>query len=133
MKALVVDDRKALDRGLRQALLQAGFEVFRASENQEAVDFLDECGPVDLALVNWKLHRGEGLQFVRFVRASRKYDRLRLIMLTPVLDTGAILDAVRLGVDEFVIEPVTRQKVLVKLANLRFPQVGNARSSGVNR
>jgi DNA-binding response OmpR family regulator len=133
MKALVVDDRKARDRGLRQALLQAGFEVFRASENQEAVDFLVERGPVDLALVNWRLHRGEGLRFVSFVRACREYDSLRLIMLTPALDTGEILDAVRLGVDEFVIEPVTRQKVLEKLANLRFPQTGNARTSGVHR
>jgi DNA-binding response OmpR family regulator len=49
-------------------------------------------------------------------------------MLTAVLETESILDAVRHGVDEFVTEPATYQKVLAKLENLRFPQSRNARS-----
>jgi two-component system chemotaxis response regulator CheY len=130
MKALIVDDRKSLERGLRRALLQAGFEISRAFEHEGAVDCLEESGPVDLALVNWNLDRKEGLRFVRFVRSCRQYDSLRLIMLTADLDTSTILDAVRLGVDEFLIRPVTPQKLLEKLANLRFLKAGAARSTG---
>ena len=130
MKALVVDDRKSLEKGLRKCLREAGFETLRAFEHQGAVDILQDEGPVDLVLVNWKLHRGGGLKFVRFVRSIRAYDSLRLIMLTTKLDTPTILDAVRLGVDEFLIQPVTRQKVLEKLVNLRFLKPASARSSG---
>ncbi|HLY72478.1 MAG TPA: response regulator [Planctomycetota bacterium] len=129
MKALVVDDRKALQKGLRTGLLEAGFQILRAYEHQEAVDRLEDAGPVDLVLVNWKLNRGEGLKFVRFVRSLRGYDSLRLIMVTSELDTPTILDAVRLGVDEFLIQPITRRKVLEKLVNLRFLKPGPARSS----
>jgi PleD family two-component response regulator len=130
MRALLLDDRKTTEKALGRSLRRAGFEVLLAAEDRSAMKFLQESGPVDLVLVNWNLDRGEGPRFVRFVRSQRQFDSLRLIMRTAALDLPSILEAVRLGVDEFLILPVTNKKVLQKLENLRFPRERVALAQG---
>ena len=118
MRALLVDDGRT--DALRETLTRAGFEVLEASDGQQALDLLEDSGPVDLALVDWKLPHSSGLRFVQGVRSSREKASMRLIMLTNDLDTREILEAIRLGVDDHLVRPVTRRKLLEKLALLRL-------------
>ena len=75
---------------------------------------------MDLALVDWDLPEADGLRFVLGLRSARGYARTRLIMLTRQPSTAEILDAIRMGVDDCIIKPFTREKLQDKLAQLRL-------------
>jgi two-component system chemotaxis response regulator CheY len=120
MRALVLDDSKAVKKAIRSALADAGFTVFGADDSSEALDVLDKVGPVDLILVDWDLPELGGLRFVLGLRAKRKFEDTRLVMLTRQPKTAEILEAIRFGVDECLVKPFTRKKLLDKLAQLRM-------------
>jgi len=118
MRALLVDDGRT--GAIRETLSRAGFEVLESSDGQRALDLLEDRGPVDLALVDWDLPREGGHQFVRSVRSCRNLASVRLVMMTGGLDTAEILEAIRIGVDDHLVRPITRRKLLEKLALLRL-------------
>ena len=61
MRALVIDDSKAVRGLLKRELSHLGFEVFEAGNGQEGMDQLAELGPVDVALVDWTMPVMDGL------------------------------------------------------------------------
>jgi two-component system chemotaxis response regulator CheY len=116
MQALVVGESKEV----REVLTRSSFQVVEVGDVRAAMEFLASFGPVDLALVDWDLPAAGGLRFVRTVRASRDYSSMRLILVTTQLDMTEIFEAIRAGVDDYLLKPVTRKKLLEKLAQLRF-------------
>lgn len=116
--ALVLDDSSAMRAVLRRALSRLGFAVLEASDLGAALDLAAHAGPLDLALVDWNLPGRRGLEFVRAVRAGRDGSRLRVIMITTELDSGQVLEAIRVGVDEYLIQPFTSEMLESKLAVL---------------
>ncbi|HEX7897271.1 MAG TPA: response regulator [Planctomycetota bacterium] len=119
-RALVMDGRKTPAAATRKTLRLAGFDAFGAVGSREALGALEEGRPVRLALVDWDLPGGEGRSFVRDVRGNRAHDHVWILMVTAVLDTAEILEAMRLGVDDCLIRPVTRERLLEKLTRLPF-------------
>jgi two-component system, chemotaxis family, chemotaxis protein CheY len=120
MRALVVDDSRAMRAVIRDVLNQAKFQVLEAGGVREALAALEELGAVDLALVDWNLPKSGGLQFVKAVRAKTEHDSMRLIMVMRRMDLGQVIQGVRAGVDECLVKPVTRPLLLEKLARLQF-------------
>ena len=123
MRALIVDDSRILRVQLAETLADAGFELFDAENSSDALDLLDERGAVDLIVVNWDLPEAGGLRFVLGLRSSVRYGAPRLLMMIEHPTTEAVLDAVQLGVDDCLIKPLSAQKLLEKLTDLRL---GNA-------
>jgi len=124
MRALILDDSRAMTDVMRDFLNRARFQVLAAATTPEALTLLDTIGPVDVALVSWDLP-GEGARkFVREIRSRSSYDSMKVIMVTNGLDTQQVIQGVRAGVDECLIKPFTRNKLLEKIAALcPFPDV----------
>ena len=77
MKALVVDDSKAIRSILRKTLKEIGVEVIaEATHGVEALSRLRETGPLDLTLVDWNMPEMNGFDFLCAVRRDRAYDAL---------------------------------------------------------
>jgi two-component system chemotaxis response regulator CheY len=70
MRALVIDDSRAMRSILGRMLRELGFEVLEAGNGREAIACLEAPGGVDLALVDWNMPEMDGLEFVRQVRAE---------------------------------------------------------------
>jgi two-component system cell cycle response regulator len=121
MRAVVVSESSIARWTMRSALTGAKFQVVEAGGVREAAAVLSGIGPFDLALVDWSLPRAGGLRLVRSVRASREGASLRVIMVMPGRDVEAIVEASVAGVDECLQMPLTRKRVLAKLALLHFP------------
>ena len=69
MKALVVDDSKAIRTILRKTLKEVGVEVIaEAAHGVEALSRLRETGPLDLTLVDWNMPEMNGFEFLCAVR-----------------------------------------------------------------
>jgi two-component system chemotaxis response regulator CheY len=115
MRALVIDDSKAMRMILKRELVALGFEVFEAGDGQEALSRLAELGAVDVVLVDWTMPGMDGMTFVHQVRAEAAYDEMRVVMITSESDPAQIFHALMAGVDEYATKPITREALAEKL------------------
>ena len=115
MRALVVDDSKAVRGLLKRELSHLGFEVFEAGNGQEGMNQLSELGPVDVALVDWTMPVMDGLSFLKEVRANPDYERVLVVMVTSESDPAQIFQALMAGADEYATKPITAAALAEKL------------------
>jgi two-component system chemotaxis response regulator CheY len=118
VKALVIDDSRAMRKILRRVLERMGFEVSEAENGQVALDTIRENGAPDLALVDWNMPVMDGLQFVVNLRAEREYRDVTLMMVTTESEYSQIVRALAAGAHEYLIKPFTADAVEEKLAIL---------------
>lgn len=118
MKALVVDDSRAMRSILKRAMTSNGFEVMEAENGQRALDFLGANGAVDVVLVDWNMPEMNGLRFVSQVRADSKYDDMRLIIVSIESDQNRVQEALAAGCDEYLMKPFSDQALTDKLGML---------------
>ena len=115
MKALVIDDSKAMRSILSRMLQGLGFEVLEASNGREGIERLQATGSVDLALVDWNMPEMNGLEFIRTVRAEQSYDGVLLMMVTTETEMANVVRALAAGANEYVMKPFTQEIILEKL------------------
>ena len=115
MRALVIDDSKAMRSILTRMLQELGFEVLEAANGRLGLQRLQENGKIDLALVDWNMPEMNGLEFVRKVRAEHSYDGVLLMMVTTETEMENVVRALAAGANEYVMKPFTREVILEKL------------------
>ena len=115
MKALIIDDSKAMRSILSRMLQGLGFEVLEASNGREGLERLQANGKVDLALVDWNMPEMNGLEFIRKVRAEQSYDGVLLMMVTTETEMENVVRALAAGANEYVMKPFTQEIILEKL------------------
>ncbi len=117
MRAIVVDDSRAMRTILRKMLTDIGFdEVLEAEHGRAALTTLGEAGePPALALVDWNMPEMNGLELIEAMRAERRFDRTRLMMVTSETNPRHVYDALKAGVDEYAMKPITREVIEDKL------------------
>jgi two-component system chemotaxis response regulator CheY len=115
LKAIVIDDSKAVRRILGNILQELGFEVWEAANGLEALKLLKQVEAADLALVDWNMPEMDGIQFVRAVRADTSYDDLRLIMVTTESEEDKVVVALNEGADGYVVKPFSKDTIVQKL------------------
>jgi two-component system chemotaxis response regulator CheY len=119
MRALVIDDSRAMRMILRRIAVQLGFEVLEAANGREAMDLLAASEELpELALVDWNMPEMNGLEFVTAVRADQKYRTITLMMVTTESEQSQIVRALAAGAHEYVIKPFTPDAIEEKLALL---------------
>lgn len=118
MRAMVVDDSRAMRHMLGKMLKGLGFEVSEAGNGREGVERLREAGPFDLALVDWNMPEMNGYEFVCAVRSDRSYDEMRVMMVTTETEMEQVQKALAAGANEYVMKPFTPAALTEKLALL---------------
>ena len=119
MRALVVDDSRAIRVIVGRSLKELGFEVIEAGHGQEALERLAEASAV-IALVDWNMPIMNGLEFVKAVRADARHVGMRIMMVTTESELGNVQRALEAGADEYVMKPFTKDMLSDKLAMLGF-------------
>jgi two-component system, chemotaxis family, chemotaxis protein CheY len=122
MRALVIDDSRAMRRIVGTILKDFGFEVREAGDGRQALDVLQEGSSEgwvpDLCCIDWNMPVMDGLQFVFAVRANPAYRQVTLMMVTTESETGQIVKALAAGAHEYLIKPFTADALRDKLALL---------------
>ena len=119
MRALVIDDSKAIRIILRKLLGELGFEVAEAADGREALERLNgPLGPFDLALVDWNMPEMNGLEFVREVRGQGGHEDLTMVMVTTETESGQVVRALAAGANEYIMKPFSRDVLVDKLSML---------------
>ena len=118
MRALVIDDLKAMRSILGRMLRGMGFEVVEAGDGRDALEKLKVAGKVDLALVDWNMPEMSGYEFVQAVRSEHSYDGTLLIMVTTETEMEQVTKALGAGANEYVMKPFTQEVIVEKLQML---------------
>ena len=121
MRALVIDDSRAIRVILGQILKALKFEVHNAEHGLEALEKLKETGPVNLALVDWNMPEMNGYEFVCAVRKDDQYNGMRLMMVTTETEMAQVVKALEAGADEYVMKPFTKEMIVEKLTIMGLP------------
>ena len=115
MRALIIDDSKAMRSILARMLRGLDFEVVEAANGREALERLKGLGKVDLALVDWNMPEMNRFDFVRAVRSEHIYDGVLLMMVTTETEMENVVRALAAGANEYVMKPFTQEVILEKL------------------
>lgn len=107
MKALLIEDNLVLAAITSRSLTALRFShVDVAHDGEEALRFLSRQ-KYDIILVDWMLPKGNGLDIVRCIRASRDHAHTPIIMTTGKNEREDIIQAVRTGVDAYLVKPIS--------------------------
>ena len=115
MRALILDDSRAMRMILVRIMHSAGFEVVEAADGRQGLDAL-AGGPLpDVALVDWNMPGIDGLAFVNAVRDNPDYRPMTLMMVTTESEHDQVVRALAAGAHEYIIKPFTADAVVDKL------------------
>jgi len=114
---LVVEDEPNILDSLSFLMKQAGFEVLIARDGDAALRMMDARTP-DLVVLDVMLPRRDGYDVCRAIRANRKWENIRILMLTA---KGRDLDrrkGLELGADDYMTKPFSTREIVERAKTL---------------
>ncbi|HEX8346475.1 MAG TPA: response regulator [Actinoplanes sp.] len=125
MRAIVIDDSRAMRMILKRLMLRLGYEVFEAGDGREAMDLLAGLPELpEVALIDWNMPNMNGLEFVVAARGDARLRQMTLVMVTTESEHSQIVRALAAGAHEYVIKPFTEDAMIDKLALLGLVPTG---------
>ena len=113
MKILLVDDSRTIRNIQKNTLKTLGHEdVLEAADGLEALACLAQQ-KVDLMLVDWNMPNMDGITLVRKIRETDKH--LPLVMVTTEAEKSRVLEAIKAGVNNYVVKPFTAETLSGKI------------------
>ena len=111
---LIVEDNDVLRQGL-QALLEAeGFSVNTAIHGLDGLEKVKSCPP-DLILADISMPEMDGYAFFEAVRARPEWVSIPFIFLTARRGREDVFAGKKLGAEDYLIKPVTRQELVTTI------------------
>jgi PleD family two-component response regulator len=124
-KVLIVDDEFSMRKVIRTLLLSVGVtDVHDASDGAGGLIAIGALDP-DVVILDWQMAGMNGPEFVRRVRAPDSFPvpNVPIIMLTGHGEHALVVEAMRLGVHEFLVKPVSGKAFHERLASvLLYPR-----------
>jgi two-component system chemotaxis response regulator CheY len=111
VKILIVDDVQAMRTQAVELLGKVGFiNCHTAASAQEAQKLLTES-IFQLILCDWHMENGDGLGLLQFVRTQHIDTSCPFIMVTAESTKELVLEALKAGVDDYVLKPLTQAHI----------------------
>ncbi len=116
MRILIAEDETIIRLDLRELLERAGFEVCaEARDGEEAVELARALTP-DLALLDVKMPRLDGIEAARRILAERP---IPIVMVTAYGEDELVSRAVEAGVFGYLVKPFRETDLLPAIATAR--------------
>jgi two-component system phosphate regulon response regulator PhoB len=107
---LIVEDEIAIRQMLQKALEALEHTVHTAGSTAEARSLLAKS-QMHLAIVDWMLPGGSGLELVRHLRKDELYRNLPIIMLTARTEEHDITAGLDAGADDYITKPFSPREL----------------------
>lgn len=120
VRALVVDDSRAIRFILARMLTDLGVDITEAADGTEALAALDAGLDADLLLIDWNMPGMSGLELIEALRNPPRNSTAKIMMVTTETEVSQVIRALGAGADEYVMKPFTPEAILEKLHLLGF-------------
>ena len=115
MRILAVDDSPTMRRIIINTLKRAGFNnVVEATDGRDALAKM-KVEKVDFVITDWNMPEMDGLAFVTSLRNSAEYKTLPVLMVTTRSVKEDILEAMKAGVNNYIVKPFTPDTLKAKI------------------
>jgi two-component system chemotaxis response regulator CheY len=117
---LVVDDNQYMRKMVRNLLVNCGIkDIYEAADGIAALDSIRTVAP-DVVILDWEMPLLSGPELVRIVRSPGVFPMpdLPIIMLTGHCERWRVVEAVRLGVNEYLTKPVSAKSLYDRLLSI---------------
>ena len=114
---LIVDDSRTAIHMLKQVLLQGGYKTLEAPNGENGIHIAKENHP-DLILMDVVMPGMNGFQATREIRKNPSTENIPIIMVSGNQQATDQIWGTRLGANEFIPKPVSRQELFQKVETL---------------
>lgn len=120
LKVLIVDDEHNMRKVTRGLLLAIGVrDIHEAYDGMSGLEAIRNICP-DLVILDWEMPSPNGPEFVRLVRSPGvfPYPDVPIIMLTAYGERSRVVASVKLGVNEYLLKPVSSKALLARIVSI---------------
>jgi two-component system, chemotaxis family, chemotaxis protein CheY len=117
---LVVDDNQYMRKMVRNLLVNCGVkDIYEAGDGIAALDIIRTVGP-DAVILDWEMPMLSGAELVRIVRSPGVFPMpdIPIIMLSAHGERWRVVEAVKLGVNEYLVKPVSAKSLYDRLVSI---------------
>jgi two-component system chemotaxis response regulator CheY len=113
VKILLVDDSRTIRNIQKSVLMQLGHkDIIEAADGLEALEQYKKESP-DLIFIDWNMPNMDGVTLVRKIREIDK--STPLIMCTTQAEKSQVLEAIKAGVNNYVVKPFMTESLAEKI------------------
>ena len=119
-KVLVVDDEHYMRKVVRTLLMSIGVRtIYEAADGPSGLEHIRSMAP-DVVILDWEMPGLDGAGFVRMVRSPETFPfpDVPIIMLTGHGERRRVIEAVQIGVNEFLLKPVSSKALQDRLVSV---------------
>jgi two-component system, chemotaxis family, chemotaxis protein CheY len=120
LKVLIVDDEHNMRKVTRGLLLAIGARnIHEANDGMTGLEAICVLGP-DLVILDWEMPGMNGPDFVRHVRSPGTFPlpNVPIIMLTAYGERSRVVEAVRLGANDYLLKPVSTKALRARIVSI---------------
>ena len=114
---LIVEDNDDLRQYL-ESLLTPYFRVVTARNGKEGLEKLEELFSIDLVLTDLMMPQMDGMALLDAMKKDQQLRQLPVVMLTAKTGLTEKLQALRLGVHDYLTKPFEEEELLARIENL---------------
>jgi two-component system chemotaxis response regulator CheY len=116
-KVLVVDDMMTMRKLVSKVCKEVGFtNLVEAADGIQAWEAIQNSSPpIGLVISDWNMPNCSGLDLVKRIRADSRFNNLPFLMVTAEAEQHQVLEAIKSGVDNYVVKPFGKDQLVEKL------------------
>ena len=115
---LIVDDVHSVRAQIKELLQINGFWKIKTAANGAEAQVILSSEPIQLVIVDWQMNPVDGMELLKFIRTSPKLKSMVVVMLTAESTKERVIDAIKAGIDHYVVKPMTPEHIKTKLMEL---------------
>lgn len=122
-KVLVIDDMSTMRKFVCKALKTLGLtNLTEADDGATAWPMLQKASqenvPFQLVVSDWNMPKMKGLDLLKNIRADAKLAPTPFLMVTAEAEMKQVMEALKAGVDNYVVKPFTVETLTEKLTQI---------------
>jgi two-component system chemotaxis response regulator CheY len=127
-RVLVVDDMMTMRKIVAKACKDIGFtDITEAPDGQKGWEALQAAvPPIGLVISDWNMPNCTGIDLLRRVRGDSRFKTLPFILLTAESEGHQVAEAVKSGVDNYIVKPFTPDLLSKKLEETHKKTAGRS-------
>lgn len=113
-KILIVEDEQSLNEAYQMVLESEGYDIHAAYDGEQALKITEELEP-DLILLDLRMPKVGGIEFLKRYEASSKHPDVKIIIFSNLDTQKEIEEAYKLGAQKYILKAWASPKELVRM------------------
>lgn len=113
-KILIVDDEPDILELIEYNLLKEGYQVFTASNGQEAVEEAKKVMP-DLVILDIMMPKMDGIEACRIMRSMPEFKNTFMVFLTARSEEYSEIAGFNVGADDYIAKPIKPRSLISRI------------------